>query len=642
MNSKLFSRTGLLVLAAAFMLLVISIQWLFSGARVDLTENRLFTISEGTQNIVSKLEEPVVLKFYFSRKETEGLPAVRDYAKRVQELLEEYVAVSDGNLTLEVIDPIAFSEDEDEATSYGLQGVPLNAGGANLYFGLVAAIQSTAEDGTKELKNAQVIPFIQLDQEEYLEYDMSKLIYTAANPELPVIGLLSTLDVNGGYDFMTRQQKEPWMLFEQIKQLFSLKELEDSVAEIPEEIDVLVLVHPKDLSDETLLAIDQFVLKGGKLMVFVDPKAEQEQPLSPMDSVDGSDFKLLFESWGVEPSSGQFVADGQYSMAVNLAQSQRPVRHLALLNLVNDGQSDVIAPDDITTADLESVTFSSALALSPLEDAQTTFTPLLKSSSQAMLMDANLLATLTDPTDLYTDFKPTNTEYVLAARVTGPAITAFPEGIEVVSSEEAQAEGEDSVEPKTETVMPEVTESAAINVILVGDTDILSDRLWVQVQNFFGQKIPTPWADNAGFVINALDNLAGSVDLIDIRSRGRYTRPFEVVEALKREAEEKFRAEEEQLELQLQETEQKLNELQPAGAGDDVQLTPEQQATLENFIQDKLDIRKRLREVRLNLDQDIEQLGTKLKLINILLVPVLLTFVAFFVAVSRRKSRSRR
>ncbi|MFC3150501.1 GldG family protein [Litoribrevibacter euphylliae] len=642
MNSKLFSRTGLLVLAAVFMLLVISIQWLFSNARVDLTENRLYTISEGTQNIMSKLDQPVVLKFYFSRKETEGLPAVRDYAKRVQELLEEYVAVSDGKLSLEVIDPIAFSEDEDEATTYGLQGVPLNAGGANLYFGLVAAIQSSAEDGTKELNNAQVIPFIQLDQEEYLEYDMSKLIYTAANPELPVIGLLSTLDVNGGFDFMTRQQKEPWMLFEQIKQLFSLKELEDSVAEIPEDIDVLILVHPKELSDETLLAIDQYVLKGGKLMVFVDPKAEQEQPLSPMDSADGSDFKLLFESWGVEPSSGQFVADAQYSMAVNLAQSQRPVRHLALLNLVNDGQSDVIAPDDITTADLESVTFSSALALSPLEDAQTTFTPLLKSSAQAMLMDANQLATLTDPTDLYSGFEPTNTEYVLAARVTGPAITAFPEGIETVSSSESEGETDENVEPKTETVMPKVTESESINVILVGDTDILSDRLWVQVQNFFGQKIPTPWADNAGFVINALDNLAGSVDLIDIRSRGRYTRPFEVVDALKREAEETFRAEEEQLELQLQETEQRLSELQPAGAGEEVQLTPEQQATLENFIQEKLDIRKRLREVRLNLDQDIEQLGTQLKLINILLVPVLLTVVAFFVALARRKSRARR
>jgi ABC-type uncharacterized transport system involved in gliding motility auxiliary subunit len=641
MNSKLFSRTGLVGLAAVFLVMVIAIQWLFSGARMDLTENRLYTISDGTKNIVSKLEQPVTLKLYFSRKETEGLPAIRDYAKRVQELLEEYVAYSGGNLSLEVIDPVAFSEQEDEATGYGLQGVPLNAGGASLYFGLVAALSETAEDGEKALNNAQVIPFIQLDQEEYLEYDISKLIYTAAHPELPVIGLLSTLDVNGGFDFMSRQQKEPWMLFEQIKQLFSLKELEDSISEIPEEVDVLILVHPKELSDETLLAIDQYVLKGGKLMVFVDPKAEQEQPLSPMDSTEGSDFKLLFESWGVQPSSGQFVADAQYSMAVNLSQSQRPVRHLALLNLVNDGQAGVISPDDITTADLESVTFSSALALSPLEDAMTTFTPLLKSSPQAMLMDANLLATLTDPTELYGDFKPSNEAYVLAARVTGPAITAFPEGIEVVADSEQAAEGDAPLEPATKTIMPAIKESENINVILVGDTDILSDRLWVQVQNFFGQRIPTPWADNAGFVINALDNLAGSEDLIDIRSRGRYTRPFEVVDALKREAEEKFRAEEEQLELQLQETEQKLNELQPAGVEGGAQLTPEQQEALEEFIQDKLDIRKRLREVRLNLDQDIEKLGTQLKLINILLIPVLLTCLALLVAMARRKQRAR-
>jgi len=301
----------------------------------------------------------------------------------------------------------------------------------------------------------------------------------------------------------------------------------------------------------------------------------------------------------------------------------------------------VIARDDITTADLESVTFSSALALSPLEDATTTFTPLLKSSSQTMLMDANLLTTLNDPTALYNDFESQNTELVLAARVTGPAKTAFPEGIEVLMTADLEApEGEASIEPSSETLMPELTESESINLIVVGDTDILSDRLWVQVQNFFGQRIPTPWADNAGFVINALDNLAGSADLIDIRSRGRYTRPFEVVDALKRDAEEKFRSEEELLELQLQETEQKLSELQ-ASSGDEIQLTPEQEATLETFIQEKLEIRKRLREVRLNLDQDIEALGTRLKLINILLIPALLTLLAIFVAYARRKSRAR-
>jgi ABC-type uncharacterized transport system involved in gliding motility auxiliary subunit len=189
--------------------------------------------------------------------------------------------------------------------------------------------------------------------------------------------------------------------------------------------------------------------------------------------------------------------------------------------------------------------------------------------------------------------------------------------------------------------MPALKAGENINVILVGDTDILSDRLWVQVQNFFGQRIPTPWADNAGFVINALDNLAGSDDLIDIRSRGRYTRPFEVVEALKREAEEKFRSQEELLEMQLQETEQQLAELQGNQAGEELQLSVEQQAALDGFIQQKLDIRKRLREVRLNLDQDIEALGTQLKLINILLVPVLLSLLALFVAVRRRKLQAR-
>lgn len=652
MGSKFYSRTGLFALCGAFLVLVMLIQWLFSSARVDLTDNNLYTISEGTKNIVSDLEEPVVLKFYFSWKETEGLPAIRDYAKRVQELLEEYVVYSDGKLSLEIIDPVAFSEQEDEATEYGLQGVPLDAGGANLYFGLVAEIASEDAEDKSALENistsnSQVIPFIQLDQESYLEYDLSKLIYTAAHPKLPVVGILSTLDVNGGMDFMTRQQKEPWMVIEQIKQLFDVRELEDSVTEIPSDVDVLMLIHPKDLNDDTLLAIDQYVLSGGKAMVFVDPKAEQEQQMSPLDGNEGSDLRLLLEAWGVEPSSGQFVADAQYAMAVNLSQSQRPVRHLALLNLLNDEDNAVISSDDITTADLESITFSSAMSFTKLEDGTSRFTPLLSSSEQSGLMDANLLANLADPTSLYSEFEAKSQPLVLAARVTGNAVTAFPDGVDVVIAAEEQDAAEEesteaeSAEPKTQTIMPAITSSDKINVILVGDTDILSDRLWVQVQNFFGQRIPTPWADNAGFVINSLDNLAGSADLIDIRSRGRYTRSFKVVDDLKREAEEKFRAEEEVLEQQLVETEQQLNELQPGPGGEEISLTEEQEQALASFIQKKLDIRKRLREVRLNLDQDIEALGTKLKLINILLIPSVLTILVIFVAMSRRKKRAR-
>ncbi|GAA3940027.1 GldG family protein [Litoribacillus peritrichatus] len=652
MGSKFYSRTGLFALCGAFLVLVMLIQWLFSSARVDLTDNNLYTISEGTKNIVSDLEEPVVLKFYFSWKETEGLPAIRDYAKRVQELLEEYVVYSDGKLSLEIIDPVAFSEQEDEATEYGLQGVPLDAGGANLYFGLVAEIASEDAEDKSALENistsnSQVIPFIQLDQESYLEYDLSKLIYTAAHPKLPVVGILSTLDVNGGMDFMTRQQKEPWMVIEQIKQLFDVRELEDSVTEIPSDVDVLMLIHPKDLNDDTLLAIDQYVLSGGKAMVFVDPKAEQEQQMSPLDGNEGSDLRLLLEAWGVEPSSGQFVADAQYAMAVNLSQSQRPVRHLALLNLLNDEDNAVISSDDITTADLESITFSSAMSFTKLEDGTSRFTPLLSSSEQSGLMDANLLANLADPTSLYSEFEAKSLPLVLAARVTGNAVTAFPDGVDVVIAAEEQDAAEEesteaeSAEPKTQTIMPAITSSDKINVILVGDTDILSDRLWVQVQNFFGQRIPTPWADNAGFVINSLDNLAGSADLIDIRSRGRYTRSFKVVDDLKREAEEKFRAEEEVLEQQLVETEQQLNELQPGPGGEEISLTAEQEQALASFIQKKLDIRKRLREVRLNLDQDIEALGTKLKLINILLIPSVLTIIVIFVAMSRRKKRAR-
>ncbi|SDS56821.1 GldG family protein [Pseudomonas oryzae] len=595
MKRILYSGAGLVLIAVAFLAFNMVASLGLPNARLDLTEQKLYTISAGTERILAELDEPVNLYFFYSDNVTRDLVPVRNYARRVEEMLRAYERAAAGKIRLQVIDPEPFSEDEDRAAEFGLHAVPLQQGGDKLYFGLA---------GTNALDDVQTIPFFPLDQEEFLEYEISRLVQTLAKPQRPVVGVLSGLQLEGGFNPLTGQAGAPWMVMEQIRQQFTIKSLQAGVDRIPDEVSVLLLVHPRELPQPTLYAIDQFVLRGGKLLAFVDPFSESDNAGLMGGAGNASDLEPLFKAWGLRLRPGEMLADGSYAMAVGIGQGeeQRPVRHPAWLSL----PKAAIDQDDITTAALENLTVASAGILEPLEGAKTRFTPLLHSSEYAMPMDAQRLAGLRDPQELLRDLEPTGERYVLAARISGPAQSAYPRGIE------GQKDG--------------LQQADSINVIVVADTDLLADRMWVQVQEFFGQRIPQPFADNAGFAINALDNLAGSDALISVRSRGRFSRPFTVVEDLQRQAEARFREKEEVLKQQLAQTEQRLAELQQGDSPDQMlELTPEQQATVQQFLQEKVKIRKELREVRYQLNADIEALGRSLKFVNIALVPLLLT-----------------
>ena len=609
MKRLMYSGAGLLLIAAAFLVFNMVSGLAFTNARLDLTEQKLYTISDGTRQILADLDEPINLHFYFSDTAAKDLVALRNYARRVEEMLKAYERAADGKIKLRLVDPEPFSEDEDKASAFGLQAVPVTQGGEQLYFGLA---------GTNGVDDTQVIPFFQPDQEELLEYEISRLVQSLANPQRPVIGVLSGLAVNGGFDFASQQPTPPWMLMEEVRQLFQIESLKADVDLIPDEVSVLLLIHPKNLPEQTLYAIDQFVLRGGKLLAFVDPYSEADTGMGmPGEGLDrASDLEPLFKAWGLRLVPDQVVGDGQYGMAVGMGQGQAPVRHVGWLNL----DASALDRDDVSTAALETVTYASGGILEPLEGASTSFLPLIQSSSNAMPYSAQRFAMLSNPGELIRELKPTGERYTLAARIQGPAKTAFPDGIE------GRKDG--------------LKEAANINVIAVGDVDMLTDRMWVQVQDFFGQRIPQPWADNAGFTINALDNLAGSDALISVRSRGRYSRPFVVVESLQRDAEARFRQKEEALQQRLAETEQQLAALQQNQDPTKLlELTPEQQGAVQQFLQEKLKIRKELREVRFQLNADIEELGRTLKLINIALVPALLTLGVLALALWRRRRR---
>lgn len=608
MKKLMVSGAGLVLIALAFLAFNLFSSLSLTGARLDLTEQKLYTISSGTQQILAELDEPVELNFFYSDTASKDLPALRTYAKRVEEMLEAYQREAGDKLKLKIIDPEPFSAEEDQAAEFGLQAIPLQQGGDSIYFGLA---------GKNAAGDVQVIPFFALDQEEFLEYELSRLLQSLAKAERPVVGVLSGLQINGGFDMASRQPTPPWMVMEEIRQLFQIESLKADVDLIPENVSVLLLVHPKQLPQQTLYAIDQFVLRGGKLLTFVDPFSEADtQAEMPGERVLGksSDLEPLFKAWGLRMVPDQVLGDGSYAMSVSMGQDRRPVRHAAWLSL----PKGALDQDDISTAALENLTVAAAGMLEPLEGAKTRFIPLIQSSQYAMPFDAKRFGMLQNPEELIRELQPTGERYTIAARIDGPAQSAYPDGIEGRKDGLKQADN--------------------INVIVVADTDMLTDRMWVQVQDFFGQRIPQPWADNAGFAINALDNLAGSEALISVRSRGRFTRPFEVVEALQREAEVRFREKEQALQGRLADTEQKLAVLQQRDDPSKVpELTPEQQATVRQFLQEKLKIRKELREVRYQLNADIEALGRTLKFVNIALMPLLLTFGVLALWLWRRR-----
>lgn len=648
----LFSGTGLLSVAVS-LLIAVGLISAFPSVRIDLTEDELFSLADGTRNIVSGLEEPIELIFFYSESATEDQPQIRSYGTRVQELLREIVIASNGNLSLRIVDPEPFSEEEDLATQYGVQPVPVTQGGPGIYFGLVAA----QLDNDPALQVSETMPLIRPDQEQFLEYEFMKLVTRVANPDLQVIGLLTTLDIDGGFDPMTGQATQQWMITDFIRQLYELRRIETEAESIDDDVDILMIVHPEGLSEQTLYAIDQHVMRGGKTLVFLDPTADSMVSRSARGSMIPagmrSDLPGLLEAWGVDYSPDKVLTDNTLALRVQMGQGSRPVAHIGMIG----ANRTALAEDDIITRRLENLNLSSAGALAPREGATTRFEPLIQSSSDAMLMDASLLEDVLDPSVLFDEFVSANERYTIAARISGVFATAFPDGRPVSASASAEAEATedeavaDDAGSEIESSEEESTEidplqghlaqtDGETNILVFADTDVLTDRLWVQVAQFLGQRIPQPYANNGDFVINALDNLSGGADLVSIRSRGRYSRPFERVVKMQREADDRLRTEEAALLERLAATEEQLAALNTGENGQPLgQLTPEIQAEIDRFNAELLDTRRSLRDVQFQLTADIEELGSNLKWFNTAAIPMLLTVLALFISLTRAQRR---
>ena len=551
------------------------------------------------------------------------MPQLRTYAGRVEETLREFAQYADGNLNLTVIDPLPFSEDEDRAAAFGLQAINLGNTPDPIYFGIA---------GTNSIGDNEIITFLDPSKESFLEYDLAKLVHTLSNPKKSVIGLLSGLPITAGFDPQTQQMRPPWVIAEQMQQLFELRTLPNELETVDEDVDVLMLVHPKELSAQSRYAIDQFVMRGGRALIFVDPysEADAQPPAMPgMPPMGGgaSELNDLLSAWGVQVPPGLVIGDDRFALTVS-GLGNRPVRFLPLIGLDRTG----LAEDDVTTATLGNVNLGFPGYIETLAEAAATITPLMTTSDLAGTLPAASLAMLSDPAVLREQFSASGETYVLAARLQGELPSAFPNGPPPTPSSEMQ-------DPATSGHL--ASSSTAVNVILVADTDLLTDRLWANTQDFFGQRLTTAFAGNGDFVINALDNLTGSSELISIRGRAAYTRPFTRVQDLRRQAEDQFRLREQQLQQQLEEAETKLAELQASRQDTSALImSPEQEAELERFRDQRLQIRKELRQVQRNLDQSIEDLGTRLKVINVALIPLLITVFSIGLLLLRRQRRN--
>jgi len=621
-----FGVGGLAALAVLFLGVVMLSNLGLRGMRLDLTQNRLYTLSAGTKQVLAEIKEPINLYYYFSRDAAaKQAPLIMPYAQRVREFLEEVTARSGGKIRLQVIDPQPFSDDEDRAAEAGLSPLQTgNGGGDELYFGLA---------GTNSTDGRSVIPSFQPDREEFLEYDVAKLIQELALPKKSVIGLISTLPMQGQFNPMTGQMGDTWPILSQLEQLFTIRTIATDVDHIDKDVDVLMIVHPKNFAPKTLYAIDQFVMRGGKVLLFLDPDSGADttgqEPSSPFGGAGAnhsSDLEPLLTAWGVSYNPAQVVGDLELGLEVRSSMQGPATRHIGILGLRREDMNG----KDVDTASLDSINVATAGFLAPRKGATTTFEPLLQSSTSAAPLPVSRFGPMMDPASLRDGFKPTGIRYAIAARITGPVDSAYPQGAPADSK------------PPSGPPLPHLAKSSQpANIVIVADTDMLMDYMWVQTHELLGQKIAQAFANNGDFVANALDNLGGTSALISIRGRASFSRPFERIEALKRQADDRLRAKVLELQGELQQTESKLTELQSKRNDQaSLMLTPEQEQELKRFTVEKARVRKELRETQRGLDVEIDRLDMWVKVVNIALAPLAVAIAGVLILSFRRRRRS--
>jgi ABC-type uncharacterized transport system involved in gliding motility auxiliary subunit len=601
-------------------------------ARFDLTEEKLYTLSAGTKAILQKLDTPVEVRFYCTQDSKEMPVQLKTYADRVEDLLNEYKKHARGNLVVKKLDPKPDSDAEDSANLDGVEGAALNMAADKIYLGL----------SISQLDSRVAIPFLAPERERLLEYDISRAISRVVSPAKPVVGIMSSLPIMGEMNPMAMrmgqmQRQEPWVVVSELKRDFDVRTVEVTAEEIPAEIKVLVVVHPKAITDKTQYALDQFVLRGGKLVAFLDPysfvDSRSMQGMNPMQAaqIPGSNLEKLLKAWGLNFDSNKVLADMIFKTMINRGDN-RPEAAPAVLSLTHEA----VDKNDVVTSEIDNalIPFAGAFTGTPIEGL--TQTVLIHSSKDSQLVDRFMIDMMGEQTNK--DFVSSGKEHALAVRLTGKFKTAFPEGKPKDTADDKDDANKDDAKTETATGSSLKESTADGAVILVGDSDFLYDNFAVSIQSFLGQRFIQPRNSNLNLVQNMVEQLAGDSNLISVRSRATMNRPFTLVRRMQNEAEDRYRSKIKDLEQSLQEAQTRLNELQKnKESGQRFILSAEQQQEIKNFQRKEAEVKKELKEVRKNLRQDIDSLENRLKWINIAGMPFLVAISGVSLALIKRK-----
>jgi ABC-type uncharacterized transport system involved in gliding motility auxiliary subunit len=614
--------TGRLALAAALLGAVIFVcvnlvsAQLLRSDRIDFTEQHLYTLSQGTRTLLADLKEPVRFRLFLSSALTNEAPQMAAFAGRVRSLLDAYVAAAKGNIVLEVIDPKPFSEDEDRAVAFGIDGFTGHTG-ERLFFGL-AATNSTTGHAT--------IPSFAPDREPFLEYDLTRLVSELGRRGKPVVALLDGLGLSGN---PMAQLPEQQTLVE-MKQFFDVQPIMGDIQKLPDNTRVLMVVHPQDLTPHTQYTIDQWVLGGNPAIIFVDPYAENQfHPGAEPPPRPGSTLEPLFTAWGVKFDPTRAIGDPNYALQTQRNIDGRPVlaQNLPWLAL----RGDALAQNEAILNQLSAVVMTTAGSFETSKEG-VSLRPLIRASFAAVTLDAMIAGDRTaDPRRLMVGLTRTTKPPILAARLAGTLDSAYPNG----PPEPPPKPGEAKPDPAQAAANTIKRSSQPINVILVGDADMLMDRNWIQQQSLFGQHMAQAFANNGDFVINAVEQMAGGTALADLRGRGVSWRPFELIQRMETEADNQYRAKEQELTQQLKDTEQKLAQLPKGSEGGGDVLSPEQLNGVEGFRTQLLQIRSELRDVQFALRRDVDNLKRWITALNVGVVPVTIAILVLGIALRR-------
>jgi ABC-type uncharacterized transport system involved in gliding motility auxiliary subunit len=585
-DSRRLSLLALLLAAAAFVCLNLFAGLKLTGLRIDMTSDGLYSVSDGTRELMRGIEEPVHLRLYASERLLAADPSLGAYAGRVRQMLRTYLDLGGGRIRLEAVDPEPFSPEEDRAIAFGLRPVA-GPGGVRGFLGLA---------GTSSTDDVEAIPHLSPEREPFLEHDLTRLVHALARPERPVAALLDGLGLVGD----PRSGAPPQAVLEPLRQLFQLRLLPPDAQRVPEGVRVLVLVHPHGLPPATLYAIDQFAVRGGRILAFVDPHAEA----AARDGAPApSDLDRLLAAWGLEMAPGRVVADRAFAQTVQASRAGRTVSTPYPPWIAPRG--DALAQDHVVTAGLRTLSFASAGSLRERAGATARILPLVRSSADAMLLPAEAAAGSPDPLAILRGFRPDGIRHVIAARVSGPVASAFPDG-------PPQGAPENPAHRRAG--------EAPLEAIVVADADMLADGAWLEAGR---DGAPLPIAGNADFVVRAVDSLAGETAILRLPVRGIGTRPFTTIDEMRREAELRLRDRERDLVGRLEEAEARIGRVAAENRteGVDVILTTEQQRAIERARTDAVAARAELREVQRALRADIDALEARVRFANIVLVP---------------------